>query len=428
MAEYISLWIKPHSVEALSITEAGEELKAEEHFSAVYSDESGLRKAIAEASKTFGHPSIRWFVGLPLEDFSFRYLSFPFKKEKAIKAALPFELDGILPYPVEELETSAYIAPASGESANVFACAILKEKIIQYRNVLKDAGIEASVLVPDITALKSFADRFCSSEEKLVLNAEKERMLVLSDSGGTLDFHVSETKVSGLKLFLASLEERQIPKPEKIFIGGRSAELFYDGDTEKTEKPMVPFGLAVCGASGKAIFNFSHHTGFSLKLTSGLRLQAVGFALACFIGIGYLLAGNYSKSVELEETKAEVVKVFKSVFPKSKPVKPLFQLKQKLGALEAKMKGAGLLEGERTDFLWILRELSAKMPKKPELFIDEISFSERGLSLNGKAKTFDEAEEVRKSLEKMGRYEKAEIAESSASTDKTSVSFRVRLK
>jgi hypothetical protein len=443
MANQIGLHIRKERVDAVALKTTGESLSVIEYFSSRYESETELVEALSKCASRFEELNAFWNVGLPVEDYSFRHLAFPFKNRKAIGQALSFELENILPYSADEMEVS-YMTISSGEETKIIACAANKEKLEYYVGVLKNAGVSARVIMPDVAALLNFCRDILKRGERVFLaDVSDDRMLLCyAGDDGFADFHVAVKDGMELERFLAAFDL----EPERKYIAGDGADReflkgindagLWDADFPLSlgspvppEKMMIPLGLAARGnLSVREGLNFSKETGFYKKLLSGFDIHAVGAIFFFVLWITYIGYGNHVKNEKLIATKEQIKKVYTTALPGSRAVKPVFQLKQKVKEIEAKLKVAGLSGSERSDLLWLIYEMSRKIPASPEVTITGIDYDERGVTIAGKTENFEAVGGIRDALATLKSYKSVETGESSASADKGSVAFKIRMK
>lgn len=404
---------------------------------------SSLRELAERLAKTTG--GMQWIVGLPTAEFSFRQLSFPFKNKRAIASAVPFELEGLIPYPSESFVSSYIQLPTSDEQTKLLACAIQRERLDFYNEILGKAGITPRVITPDVEALYFLYGRISSadSDQKppaLLVSADEEVMhLCYVGETGWLDYHCSEPSESELERLTDSFAE----KPQTVYIGGtkelRTAAESQDnswkyalrasiGGTVVPDRAMIPLGLAMRGGSGKKHgFNFSEEAELFDKLRAGFKLTAAGLAILIILSFGFLFYRNNVKAEMLRQTKAEIGRVFKIALPSGRMVKPNFQLKQRLKELKASLKRAGIGDAGRLDLLWILKSLAERLPSVKGTILEEIIYDEQMVTIKGKAADFESVNRIRDLLSEIPAFKGVEVADSRSFGDTKKVSFKMRL-
>ena len=102
--------------------------------------EEGLKTLL----ETNNFQSDRFVTQIPDKAIFFRNLLMPFKDLKKIRQTLPFEMETLVPLPVEELVTD-FMATDGSDSARVITASATKESIEEYLAVLQTCG-----MVPDL--------------------------------------------------------------------------------------------------------------------------------------------------------------------------------------------------------------------------------------------------------------------------------------
>jgi general secretion pathway protein L len=94
----------------------------------------------------------KFVIGLPQDKASLRRLSFPFKEKFKIIKSLPFEMEDLTPFSLEDSIYEAKILKKQGLVTEVLAIALPKEIISKTINTANDCGID-----PDILSLEGLA-------------------------------------------------------------------------------------------------------------------------------------------------------------------------------------------------------------------------------------------------------------------------------
>ena len=118
--------------------------------------EEGLDDALKELFEQNDLKSDICVAAIPGEHISYRNLRMPFKDVKKIRQTLPFEVEIMVPFPVEELVIDFTISDSLDQSG-ILAVAAKKELISEYLAHLKSQGIDPDVLdircVPTVSLL-----------------------------------------------------------------------------------------------------------------------------------------------------------------------------------------------------------------------------------------------------------------------------------
>ena len=439
----IGLRIGRKRIEAVVVKNSAEP-ELTEHISLDYGDEKPLVGVLREIAGRFDDYSPRWSVSLPSDEFSFRRLSFPFTNKRAIASAVPFEMEGLLPYSSDSFVSKHKIVSTLDDSATVMACAIRKERLDFYTEAIREAGIEPSIVTPDVEPLAYLYYRFLKTDDTaspaLIADVDETRMLICyTDEAGLLDYHSGEPDERELKSFLAGCEE----KPDVVCIGGSephrvSSALFDDSwksrlrdsfsGSIEPENVMATLALAMLGGSGeKPGFDFKNDAEFYGKLRDSFKFIAAGIALFMILSIGFLSYRHQTQSQTLRETKAEIGKIYKMAIPKGRIVKPNFQLKQKLKSAKSALERAGFGESGRKDLLWILKLLAERLQSVKGAIIEEIIYEEKFVTLKGKAGNFNSVNRIRDLLDGAPAFRSVEVADSRTFPNTKKVTFKMRL-
>jgi len=108
-------------------------------------DDGGLDEALKILSQQVALKSDTYITSIPSEDISYRNLQMPFKESKKIRQTLPFEIETVVPLPVEDLVVDFNITDQSDQS-EVLAVSVKKGAISGYLEKLKAYGIDPDIL------------------------------------------------------------------------------------------------------------------------------------------------------------------------------------------------------------------------------------------------------------------------------------------
>lgn len=448
MGIFVGLRISRDRMDAVALKTSGNDKEIIEKVAAKFDDDDSMMDGIREYALRFEQHPVVWCIGLPTEEFSFRHVTFPFRKPKAIRNAIVFTLEPLLPYPAEEVECSYVRISSSGDETKVLACAIQKERLEHYKGILEKAGIKARIITPDVSALYNVYKKIGVSdgeEEKtaptLLANVDNDSMLVCyAGDNGFVDYFASSPDENEMERFLAAFDE----KPESILITGEKSlgfkqfpsqqnlssnenlKAFYGG-TMDADDAIIPFGLALHGMEGaKKGFNFSGDAAHFGKFPAKLRPAVVGAAVILILGIGFMFYRNHVKFDILRETKAQTSSAFKAALPDARAVKPAFQLKQRLKELKLALKRSGIVGSERIDILWILKSIAEAMPKGAGTDLDEIIYEPESVIIKGTTESFESVNNIRDSLTKISAFKKIEVTDTQAVADGKQVSFKLK--
>jgi general secretion pathway protein L len=112
----------------------------------------GLEEALKVLSERIGTEAEACFSSLPGEYVSYRNLRMPFEDNKKIRQTLLFELETIVPFPVENLLFDFAVVDRSDQS-EVLAASVQRTYISQYLGYLQAHGIDPEVV--DISGIST---------------------------------------------------------------------------------------------------------------------------------------------------------------------------------------------------------------------------------------------------------------------------------
>ena len=105
----------------------------------------GVNEALRELSQEIDVRGENCFASIPGIDISYRNIQMPFKEQKKISQTLPFEIEAIAPFPIEEMIIDFNIIDSS-EKSEILAVSAKKAYISKYLDDLKAYGIEPDLI------------------------------------------------------------------------------------------------------------------------------------------------------------------------------------------------------------------------------------------------------------------------------------------
>lgn len=108
-------------------------------------EEGGLDDALKELFNQMDLKSDIYLSSIPGEHVSCRNLQMPFKEPKKIRQTIAFELESMLPFPIEDLIVDFTIIDQSNQS-EILAASVSRRYISEYLTLLKAHGIDPEVL------------------------------------------------------------------------------------------------------------------------------------------------------------------------------------------------------------------------------------------------------------------------------------------
>jgi general secretion pathway protein L len=118
--------------------------------------QDGSEEALKGLLQQMDLKSDTYFTAISGEHISFRNLQMPFKEQKKIRQTLPYEIETVVPFTIDDLVVDFSIIDRS-EQSNVLAASVKKSYLSEYMEQLRTWGIDPQVMeircVPTVTAL-----------------------------------------------------------------------------------------------------------------------------------------------------------------------------------------------------------------------------------------------------------------------------------
>ena len=104
-----------------------------------------LEDMLSELTRELDLKSDLYISSLPIEDIFVRNFSLPFRDTKKIQQVLPYELEPLVPLPVNELVVD-YQVSANEEQSEILAISARKRVIADYLSLLKSKEIDPEIV------------------------------------------------------------------------------------------------------------------------------------------------------------------------------------------------------------------------------------------------------------------------------------------
>lgn len=389
-------------------------------------------------------PSEPVHAGFSSDKVIHRPIILPFKDSGKLRQALPFELEGEVPFAAEEMIAAYFpqgtFKPDSG--IPVLAMAAPKQAVKARLEELRDLGVDPCVLEPDAAALARMV-LHCSSMEPasfavMEVGASKTNLLFFKDGflqglrsiplglseqhGGFQQGLMAELE----RTFLAFQSRGQGQSPQALYLCGgvlddqealaRIREHWdfsvvplngWGGIRSHTPMPQGVHPARFCTALGLALYGMDKATlGSDMRFGEfqyrpGMaamrgRILAASVLLVTAVGLG--IADVETKvsirQKQLQALQQETRGLFRQAFPEvTQIVDPLLQMQRLLE--ERKGRHLNLLSQDpRTTVLELLREISLREQART-LRITELDISGDNVNIRGEAGAYDVIEKAK---------------------------------
>lgn len=430
-------------------------------------------ETIAEEMDLSGAVCIASFPGSRV---SFRMLRAPFHDKKKIRQILPFELEPLLPAPLENFSIDFYPLKTSGPQGgtDIITAAVEKSILEFYLNLLTSVGIE-----PEILTVSGQATA-------LVLAAGKtdDRPCVFVDidrESGTI-FFLADQSVSFIRSFIIPPIDQAGLDPLCIQIR-RSIAAFQDAhqknfephelvitgapcDRKEVEKELatrleLPVSCAdmlaettirLSGEKPISCRAAGFDNAYALALTENLRLDTFNFiknrlstgqrlsdyktalfktaVLAGMIGILALAdRGLETRALEHKSNllENEIADTFKQTFPDIKKiVDPVHQMQQKIEEIKKNAHISGGPEN-RIRKIDILNEISLRIPKEMDIEFEKLVIGSDGVTITGNTDTFNSVDDMKSRMEASNIFGQTTIASANIDRSSNRVIFKLKI-
>lgn len=429
-----------------------------------------LDRALTEIGEKLDLAGSDCVAGLPDHLVSYRNLSLPFTDDRKIRQVLPLELEGSLPFPVDQVVMDFY--PLRAGDQTELTAAVLDGEALAHSLAL----LEAAAMTPEIVSAGGFSLAFCLSERG---EAGEQQLLI---DIGTRHGQVTLLMAGKIRLFypfrtgeivtaddiqvhveraLAAFEA-QSPEdfiPERVLVSGVAAadpvwqaelanalDIPVEGlDLRRRIPGLVmdaaadgwdPFrfdralALALAGTSGKAGLNFRRGAFAPRRKWAEHRktLIRLGVLALVVLVLGAVDIGLdvYFMNQRRSALDAEITAVFKSTFPEvTRIVDPLQQMRVKLADLKKTLFLPGDAGGALLN-IDILNALSTLIPPETDVELTQLVMGPENVLISGNTNTFNTVDDIKNRLERQPDFK--EVTISSANMEKSGKRVRFKLK
>jgi general secretion pathway protein L len=484
----LGLDIGDESIKAVQVT-AG--LKGYQFLKSVHirlDEAGGIEGAL---DKLFEDDEMRsgiYIVSLPAGKVSLHTMTLPFKDRKKIRQTISYELEPLIPRPIDEV-VADFIVIEQKDTSEILAAAAPKEEVAALCRLLEERHAEASVIdlacVPVATRL--LAD-YAIEESVLVLDiGESEATGVFCDDGKILQIRSFPTRPSTsaervlwisskdkepLSIFENFLREvkntlkflqmkgKMTSGPSKIFLTGDWAlfsplreemERFFsipvevadiaaagnvdldDNAKENWNPALMNQALALAVRETKKGDGFNFATGefepkrqYEKAKKEILWVASLLFVIILAFGFDFYLDYHYDKRYA-NELKEEIRAVFSETCPEvTRIVDPLQQLRVKIAEGKKSKAGQGSI-GTGITVLDILRETSSLVPESAQFLITSFQYDGNLVTIKGETDNFNTVDTIKNHLAGSKMFKNVTISSAALVKKESRVGFNLRM-
>ncbi len=408
---------------------------------------------------------------LPVGAVVARELTFPFKESGKVRDALPFALEPLLPYPVEEALFDSY--PLAGSDPwPVRVLAARQETVAAHLRLLEEAGVVPTLVADPVTCLINGLDGHGVLPEEgvcgVVSVAEGEALLVLVEAGGErLRRHLRWRPSSGAggaashERLLASLAgawraaTAGYEEPvSRLFLTGELAvdeglaravgerlgvtvqvarlglpESASPDGTQSTTAPFVSYGLLLQAArrSPRPVNFHRTHSPWVRELYNVRRHAvaygvAVGLVLLC--AAGDLYATYTARNRVYTALRDSLRSRFQEVMPQgTRVVNVSAQMSARLDELQREVSFFEEITRPEGQPLHWLNRLSTLLPEDLDIEVKSFTLDAKDIRIQGTVKDFEAVERLKGILAAAPDFAQVEVRDAKLSVDRQRVRF-----
>jgi len=408
--------------------------------------------------------------GLPGDSVSHRLLTLPFPHARQISQAVPFELERLIPFSLDEVVVTEQIIRRTDEGTRTLAVAVPKATLAEHLEVLRSAGLaSARVMLAPLAplALLPLAGVELSGVTALLDIGENHTSVVLLRDKTLVDWRTLEL---GLRhpgslhallqklrwTFLAFGTDESV-LPTKLFLCGGTTNLpeLHAELAREFSAEIVPFQqltissvaqlqreeqstFATCLGLGlhealrgtSPMVNLCRGEFAPRRRDEGVRAESrrlgwLAAGVAAAASLAFMLDAHWLNT-RYQSLRQEVRRTFVAALPDTQTV--VNEKIQLLDAIEVLQKRQRLLQGASTGSpLDILRHLSAVVPEQIALDLDEWVIDEVAVRLRGTTTSFEAAEGIKTAIMSLGLFREAQLKDVKTVAGSNKVAFGLQL-
>ncbi len=466
----LALDLGSHSLKAVVIESSLSRCRVTGLFQQPRVSDRSLAEQLQEFCSTHQFDADTVLSCLPGDLVSHRMLTLPFAQARQVSQAVPFELESLIPFSLDEVVVADQVLRRTAEGALALAVAVPKSTMTEHLALLQAAGLEAAqVMLAPLApgALLPLAGVDVSGVSALVDVGEQRTSVALLQDGllvGLRTFGIGLSRVGGLAAFLQELRwtflavsAEEPLRPTRVFLCGGGAyfpQLQQEIGREFAAE-IVPFQqliiaaipethrenqatFATCLGMGlhealrsatpmvnlrQSEFAPQHHNAAVRSESRYLGWLAVGVATAA--GLAFLL-DVHRLNLHYQALRQEVRRTFVAALPDTQTV--VNEKAQLEDAVEALQKRQRVLHGATTGSpLDVLRHLSAVIPEQVALDLDEWIFDDDVIRLQGTTTSFEAAEAIKTAVMSLGLFREAQLKDVKTVAGSKKVAFGLQL-
>ncbi len=446
----------------------------------------GLGEALKALVEQVGPEADLCISSIPGEHVSYRNLRMPFRDKKKIRQTLAFELETMVPFPVEDSVVDFTVVDQSDQT-EIVAASVKQAYISECLAHLKANGIDPTVLdisgVPTACRLLKQAGtpddalllQMGLKRNTMILYLKRRIALVRTflSNGSTIAHHPDTQADEQIELSFRSFcrevqntlhalgcQTANTIRPQRVFVTGSGAlypdtenllNRFLDLPVERIDLATDPrvhmdeniarawnpalmdnaLALAVRETKESLGFNFRRDE-FEVKKQYFGHKKEIRKAVAFLIVVLCLLAVDlgvdyYFLKKRYKILDQEITQIFRQTLPDVKRIiDPVHQLKVRIDEInKSALSLAGITANRKV--IDQLKDISVRIPESQDVHITRIVVDPDGVLMKGETDTFNTVDTIKKGLEPSAYFKAVTISSANLDQSGNRVRFEMKL-
>jgi len=424
----------------------------------------GVIQAIALLKATYPLRNVPVAISVPVHALSSRPVTLPFTLRSKLEAVLPSELEGQIPFELDDVVIDFFTMAQEADRSRVLAVALPKSTLRPRLDELARAGIDPRMVTVDAVALASATATWLPDVQNAVLVHFDEEWVsigllhdgklqairgiwsqvgkttsplpearalqpVVDELGRTLRAYVAE---SGREVETLVLSGHGADRPQvmaaftALGLKALSWPRISVGGVEESLAPTaVALGLAVAGVSGSSVpidFRRGEFAYGRERVGFRRRLITVGVMVATVIVVG---GADLATRLTLKEHRYRTVQDqvrahFREVLPGATTV--VNEADQLQAAIDTLHKQRVFLGGE-IGALGVLLALTDAIPKESEIKISDLTIDQDKVRIEAETISFEWVNKIEGALSKSPLVKATAVSDAKTTADQSKIRF-----
>ena len=373
--------------------------------------------------------------------FSQRVLTLPFADRKRIEKALPFEVEDLVPFGLDDVVLDHLLlagAGAKGEAGSPVLCMMLPKAVLsRHLDLLAGAGIDPQVIVPSYAGLSVVA-HMMPAEPDTLLVCGRDACLASDGALKALRSFSGNGPTGGLRHVLQAVEtdcKLKVEKARLLIDDEASRAVLADAglavdqitpeiNGRKAQDP-VSLGIALLDGVNFRRGEFAYRAADEGTRRSRRVIIAAGAVAAVLLIVNLSVKLTIVRQ-DYGKLDGEIREIYRQTFPDGRQAAdPLRQMRDKLS--EAKKRFGAL--GSGSSALDVMKTVTDGIPKEVRVGFTEFVLEGDRLKLQGEAASFEAVDKIKAELQKSPLFTDVAVQDTRMGVDnKVKFRFEIKLK